>query len=869
MSEFGYKIKNFEAGSIYGVMLGMRDRYDYTEAMLTNSLFTDFLLANGLQVKKDCTKDIICLDFNYGTRGPEDEIKHLVKRAKEARLSYRVAKSFGNKEEITKKIFTRKKIAELYMDVKNNPDKYQKVSKEEIRKEFYNNGVPITYKTKSGKEETIVYRMLYRTPGKAKAGKCMFIKEKLYKKARNFLYMGIKLKKKNAPIVEIGAYSSLITSTIVGKVRIKPEEILVLNDFDSKFKTNIVAIKTDKEKHCFAERMSDYEVKNTIFDGQGLIDSSIFPSWGDGYILLRHHMCKCAAFSTNLQMFFKDYFKDEYEKATVKDMWGNDVRVKNIKLVTTDQSMKWLKFDLTFDYWSEWVRKNDCMFGIVKTAHPSKLGNVQRMSYQMINSLSEEIMPNVIDNSIRYIERLKTDDYIFLEYLERTANFSNDHEVLVALVKRNPDFLRSEYYRSRKRDIIRAYVLDFKNGRSIQNADNLTIVGSPYAMLLHAVGENPENDQTFSIEQGSIQCYSERFADGEYLAEFRSPFNSRNNMGYLHNNLHPLIKKYFNLGKLCIAVNMIHTDFQDRNNGSDMDSDSIYTTNQEDIVAHAKFCYDNYPTIVNMIPKEKNHYDNTMDNFADIDNKLAAAQLAIGESSNLAQLSLSYTYNFEDTKYDDYVCILSVVAQAAIDNAKRTFDIDIPKEIKRIKKELGIDECKYPKFFSIVKKNFNIDNINKQLKCPMNFLYDVEISKVRDSRPPLAMDEFFVYVPLDSDRRKSKQVEKMIEKYAFKLYQSRDTDDDNNLFVLKYDFNRMVEDIRSMYISRNYRGLMCWLIDRAFVITPGMVCNKKKLRTTLNKNRSILLKTLYTVNPELFLECFKDNKDNNNYKKSV
>ena len=858
MSEFGYKINNYEAGSIYGVMMGMREQYDYTEAMLTNSLFTDFLLDNGLSVKKDSTRDIICLDFNYGTRGPEDELKHLKKRAIEARLNYKIAKSFGHGEE---KYKTRQKIAALYLEVKNHPEKYKKVSKDEIRNIFYNEGVPITYHSRKG-DETIVYRMLYRTPGKAKAGKCMFIREKLYKKARNFLYMGIKLKKKNAPIVEIGAYSSLITSTIVGKIRIKPEEILVLNDFDSKFTTNIVAIKTNKERQCYAERISDYEVKNTIFDGQGLIDSSVFPEWGDGYILLRHHMCKCAAFNTNLQMFFKDYFRDNYEKATVKDMWGNDVRVKNIKLVTTDQSMKWLKFNLGFDYWSEWLRKNDCMFGIVKTAHHSKLGNVQRMSYQMINSLSEEIMPNVIDKSIRYIERLKTDDYIFLEYLERTANFSNDHEVLVALVRRNPDFLRSEYYRARKRDIIRAYVLDFKNGRSIQNADNLTIVGSPYAMLLHAVGENPEDDPTFQPEADAIQCYSERFADKEYLAEFRSPFNSRNNMGCLHNNLHPLIKKYFNLGRLCIAVNMIHTDFQDRNNGSDMDSDSIYTTNQEDIVKHAMYCYKNYPTIVNMIPKEKNHYDNTMDDFANIDNKLGAAQLAIGESSNLAQLSLSYTYNFDDSKYDDYVCILSVVAQAAIDNTKRTFDIDIPQEIKRIKKELAITETKYPKFFSIVKKNFNMDNVNKDLKCPMNFLYDVGISKVRDSRPPIPMSEFFEPVALDSDRRKSKKVEKMIEKYSLQVFKYNIGQADEEYLVLQYDFYKMVEDIRAMYISRNYKALMSWLINRAFLITPEIQKNKSTIKTKLNKNRSLLLKTLYTVNPDLFLECFKSNGNN-------
>ena len=59
---------------------------------------------------------------------------------------------------------------------------------------------------------------------------------------------------------------------------------------------------------------------------------------------------------------------------------------------------------------------------------------------------------------------------------------------------------------------------------------------------------------------------------------------------------------------------------------------------------------------------QKNTYDNSLKNFALIDNKLAASQLTIGESSNLAQICLSYSYNFKDKKYQDYVCILSVLA---------------------------------------------------------------------------------------------------------------------------------------------------------------------------------------------------------------
>ncbi len=720
MSEYGLKIKNFQAGSLYGYNLGVRDRLDSTNAMLTNSLFSDFLKENGLTIwKGESTRDVICIEFNYGTRSYEEEISHFDKMEKEIKKNTELTDE--QREEKLKIVENLRARAEL------NKDKYDKKSHQEIRTLFYTQGVDINYQTynKKGeviKEEKIHYKMLYRTPGKAKKGSCMFINEDLYDKAREFLYMGIKLPEKNSPIVEIGAYSSLITSSIVGRVQILPEQIFVVQDIDSFFKTNVISVETDENKHCIAVSKNDYQVKNTLFDGQALIDTSIFPEWGEGYILLRHHMCKMAAFHANIQEFMKDYFGDKYDTATVKDMFGNEVLVKNIKLITTDNAMKWLKFDVSYDYWCDWLRANNCMFGIVKTAHQSKLGEVQRMSYQMINSLDMNIMPQVVQCSMDYIEQLKTNDDVFLNYLRDNTNFSNDYEVLIALVEQDRNFLRSEYFRDRKKNIIQTYVMNFKNGKIIQNADNLVIVGSPYAMLLHSVGENVERDVTFSVEAGTIQCWTERFSNGEYLAEFRSPFNSKNNMGYLHNVHHEYFDKYFQFGKQIIAVNMINTDFQDRNNGADQDSDSLYVTNQPDIVEYSKYCYKNYPTIVNNIPKEKNSYDLSLENFANIDNNLAAAQLAIGESSNLAQVCLTYTYNFEDSKYDDYVCILSVLAQVAIDNAKRRFDIDLTKEIASIKSDMNIKNNGYPAFWSIIRKDFNKKRINKKLICPMNYI---------------------------------------------------------------------------------------------------------------------------------------------------
>ena len=574
MSEYGLKILNYMAGSIWGVSQGTRYAYDTTPAMLTNSLFLDYMKENGLKIYKGVsTRDIICIDFQYGSRTFKDETKHLKELAVKARIEYKKAKSQGHQAQIMKAYHKRKGIENMYIQALQNEDKYIKKTKEELRIEYYTNGVDIKYpkynkKTKEWDYEVIHYVMLYRTPGKAKKGSCMFIRKSLYKKAHQFLTMGIKIPKKNSPIVEIGAYQSLITSSIEGKVNIPPEDILVLKDVDSFCNTDVISIEIDSNKHCISVPKKNYEVCNALFDGQALIDESIFPDWGNGYVLLRQHFFKAAAFCTKIQKFFKDYFGDEYETAVVTDMWGNEHLAKNIKLITTDNAIKWIKFDgITYEYWSEKVRELNNNFGIVKTAHKSKMGDMQRMSYQMVNALSTDIMDDVLTDTKEYMQKLKNDDNTFFEFLRRNANFMSDYEVLLALCKHNPDFVRSDYFRERRSTIIQNYLLDIKTGHIVQNGDNLVIVGSPYAMLLHSVGEDPNKDPTFESEDGCIQCYTARFDDGEYLAEFRSPFNSCHNLGYLHNRYHPIWEEYFKLGKQIIAINMLNTDFQDRNNG--------------------------------------------------------------------------------------------------------------------------------------------------------------------------------------------------------------------------------------------------------------------------------------------------------------
>jgi hypothetical protein len=245
-----------------------------------------------------------------------------------------------------------------------------------------------------------------------------------------------------------------------------------------------------------------------------------------------------------------------------------------------------------------------------------------------------------------------------------------------------------------------------------------------------------------------------------------------------------------------------------------------------------------------------------METYAQIDNNLAKAQMAIGESSNLAQIALTYSYNFDDNKYDNYVSILSVLAQCAIDNAKRRYDIDLSAEIRRIKTDMNMSIYGYPKFWLLIRPDIGKSKINYNLKCPMNYLFDYKPAKVgsRNLPPTRPMSDFFIKYPLEENRRKSHKVEDLIERYSLGYYNNiKETYD---ILWLQDEFDMLIDDIKRIYINKSYVGLFSWLVDRAFVISPSVQANRDRLLSLTNKNKATLLKTLYTINPTNLLKVF-------------
>lgn len=619
------------------------------------------------------------------------------------------------------------------------------------------------------------------------------------------------------------------------------------------------------------------------------------------------------AVKCHIKLFFQDWCKKHgynFDTHQIQDMFGNWHYLKDIKIITTDNSIKWKKFidlmggtiESAYSYWCNRIYADGDIWGIVKTDHKSKLGELQQLSYQMINTLpcSKEDVKKIAQISIDYVELLKKDNNEFEKYLRNNSNEINHYEMLADLYNQNHDFCNSKWFREEKKKIISNYVSRLRKGKILVNGDNLTVFGNPYALLLYSVGEDWQNDPTLRKEDGCIQCYTNRFLNGEYLAAFRSPHNSPNNICYMHNVYSDELQKYFEFSPNIIAINCIETDIQDRANGMDEDSDFMLFTNHDTIVECAKKCYKEYPTIVNALKESGITYNNTMTDYSIMDNKLASSKMGIGWSSNLAQLAMTYYWTEKSNKepdknklkelYDNFI-ILSVLAQVIIDGCKREYEIIGEDEIKRISKLPSMKliqkvescngksnnvKCDFPLFMIYTKevkhikdgKELPFEDVNKKkekikgrinynLQCPMNWLEEwldkIQGSSTSDTIPT---ENFFIKMNGKPNNRQMSKIRTLIEKYdlfAKSIYIS-ESNEEIILEKLIEESNLLLDELKKIKIGNIIT--INRLIETALGLERGVGTSKKLLGINTRYTRKIL-NYLYKMDKDRFLINFK------------
>lgn len=884
--ENGIKINMLQGSDILKNNLeGLSLKKQYN-AVFANSLLLNKLKEIGLKINKDTTKDIITVKFDFGYTSQKGlEIKKQIKQIEDDNRELRADKKKQTDNKIKNDIqddirLNNKRKKELEEELKK-----ESLTIEEIREKLYKDGFKLDwYKKIKGTDEykidkTINYKFWFRTPSKSRVGTVIFINSTLLNEIRDWQRMGLKLPvNKECKLVEMMAYESLTSSAIEDTIKINVDNILVISDLDSYFKCKCIVVKTNEKGECYTEH-EERKVKNTLFDGQALLEDSLFKS-NAGMILLRQHFFKAAGFRTYIQKFFKDYCIEndlDYNTFTVKDRYDNNILVKNIKMITTENAMKWEKFKdigASFDYWKQKVKEDDCIFGICKTDHQSKYEDYQRMSYQMINTLdvNKEQLQEISKDTIQYINDLKSDNELYVnDFLVRNKNEINANEMIIDLYNHNNNFVKSQFFREYKAKDLNSYLKSVKGGKLLSKGDNLTVVGNPYTMLLHTVNKVPNTnlivseefeDITLPVSDKFISVYTKQFVDKEYLAAFRNPHNSPNNIGYHRNFKHELMNKYFNFSKNIMAVNLIRTEEQDRKNGQDQDSDFNFVTNNKQIVESAERIFRNikYPCIVNEIEQSKKKYINTINNIAKIDNGLAKSKKDIGKSSNLAQNAMSWYWNDENKELADIVCILSVLAQCAIDNSKRLYKVDVSKEINRLEKTIinvdnnnvAIKEVK-PIFWKNISDTVSKNKL-KECNCPMSFLENILAENIINSsttKDTIDNKDFIKKIDGKANNKQIKNIEDKIKKYDDKIKEMHD------------ELKKHINDKKDEDINNKIELLQVELINKI----SSLKLQTKTMQTLIlkaikengadKKYKRRLLITLHKTHREVFLECFK------------
>ena len=140
----------------------------------------------------------------------------------------------------------------------------------------------------------------------------------------------------------------------------------------------------------------------------------------------------------------------------------------------------------------------------------------------------------------------------------------------------------------------------------------------------------------------------------------------------------------------------------------------------------------------------------------------------------------------------------------------------------------------------------------------MNYMSNIKIHSYKPNFKVLPMDYFFDKQenPKDGRRRTCRKVEELIAKYSLMIM---DIEQKEDFILARDDFEQLIDDIRQVYISNNYLDLVSWLIDRAFCITTDAKRHSYQVNSNTSKNKSLLLKTLYDINPKAVIKCFSKN----------
>ena len=575
----------------------------------------------------------------------------------------------------------------------------------DIRSDIYENGFVC---------EGIKYVRFKRSSGSSRVGKCLFINERLYDAMHEWEMCGIQVDEgQDIDLAALEPYIALTLSSIIDTIEIKPENILVVDDYKSVFHERAIATRLVDGQ--LVSKPEDVEISNSIWDGQSLMDRSLFGEYSNkGMLLLRARFFKSCCFNANIQQWFADH---GIKKISQLNGYTRANKIEDVKLITTPSSIKYLKFG-TLDQWLDTL---ETTFGVVKYEKKTHFfdGRMVQTHYQLINTLqmTYEEVEQFIKPSLDYARMIKTDPAVLRHQISYqyqspddtfyTKAVTSKNDIIYRLLGMNDRFAKTKMYRNFCNDLIKSFIKNLRCGHVLVRGNYSTLCGNPIEMLKIAIGQF---DGKSIIERNTVHC--EMFENGKELLGSRSPHVTIGNILVTKNIIRPEIARYMNPTNEIVYVNSIQENLLERLSGADFDSDTMMLTDNEILVTAAKRNYDNFPVPTKLVESAKRKRKYTNREKADLDIKTSVNK--IGEIINLSQELNSILWDrinkgasIEDVMelYCD-ISQLDVMSNLEIDSAKRENPANNTRELQLLKKKYDVRDKKNrhirPLFFKYI-----------------------------------------------------------------------------------------------------------------------------------------------------------------------
>ena len=585
-----------------------------------------------------------------------------------------------------------------------------------IREEIYENGFLC---------DGIKYVRFKRSAGSSRVGKCLFIDEKLYKKMHKWEMCGIKVKKgQNIDLDALEPYIALTLSSIIDTIQIHPENILVVQDYKSVFRDRVVATRFVDGR--LVSKIEDVEISNSIWDGQSLMDRSLFLDFQKhqqqgnpdarehGMLLLRARFFKSCCFNANIQQWFADNGITD-----VGQLNGETVaqRIEDIKLITTRSSIKYVKFGKLED----WLNTLESTFGIVKHEKPTHFfdGRMVQTHYQLLNTLqmTYEEVEQLVKPSLDYADLVSKRPEVLrhhISYSYRTPDtkfytktMACNNDVIYKMLGITDNFSHTKLYDNFRKSIVKSMMKNLRCGHILVNGNYSTICGNPIEMLKQSIGVFDGNS---TIDIGTV--HSIRFENHKELLGSRSPHVTIGNVLITRNVLCSEINRYMNPTNEIVYINSINENILERLSGADFDSDTVMLTDNNILVQAAKRNYDYFPVPTKLVESTTRQRKYTDVDKADLDIKTSINK--IGEIINLSQELNSILWDrlYKGAAISDVmelycdIAQLDVMSNLEIDSAKRENPANNALELQCLKKKYDMRDNKNrhirPLFFKCI-----------------------------------------------------------------------------------------------------------------------------------------------------------------------